>query len=228
MLASLGAAACVEYVEATGEATSSSGGSGPAASADAATDAALPAIVCDPAEVPVAPALYVSPDGADTNAGTAAAPFRTLGAALASIERPGLVSTVVLAEGEYTSDLVVGHALAGVTVRGGFVHQAATWTRDCADGARDRTTLRADARGLTATSSFGLRTVVLATKSAGASSATGARRVIVWCTRYRYGHPGHADRRAPSRGHWRSGWRGRRTCTGHRNHRLRRHGLRQR
>ncbi len=67
--------------------------------------------------------VFVSPTGSDTNAGTKAAPFQTIGKALASA---GALTRVYVCEGTYAEDVSIAAPVDGVSIYGGF--SCADWT----------------------------------------------------------------------------------------------------
>ena len=67
--------------------------------------------------------VFVSPTGSDANAGTKAAPFQTIGKALASV---GTLTRVYVCEGTYGEDVSMAPPVDGVSLYGGF--KCADWT----------------------------------------------------------------------------------------------------
>jgi hypothetical protein len=90
-----------------------------------------PPLVCDMTQDPKnAPGclddrvgIFVSPTGSDTNAGTKAAPFQTIGKALASV---GSLTRVYVCEGTYAEDVTIAAPVDGVSIYGGF--SCADWS----------------------------------------------------------------------------------------------------
>ncbi|HEY1959033.1 MAG TPA: hypothetical protein VGH28_25645 [Polyangiaceae bacterium] len=61
--------------------------------------------------------VFVSPSGSDTNPGTKAAPFQTIGKALTSV---GTLTRVYVCEGTYAEDVSIAPPVDGVSIYGGF------------------------------------------------------------------------------------------------------------
>lgn len=110
----------------------------PPASTDGGDDGGLPSLdgaVCDrsasPHDDPCANterySVYVSPTGADSNAGTKSAPMRTIGAALVSAKQQGKAH-VVACDGAYDEHLTLSDTTAGISLHGGF--HCTTWAFD--------------------------------------------------------------------------------------------------
>lgn len=64
--------------------------------------------------------FFVSPNGADTNAGTKAAPFKTIGAGITAAAAAAKQPNVYVCAGSYPENLVIKNAPAGVALHGGF------------------------------------------------------------------------------------------------------------
>nr|UXE44893.1 hypothetical protein Hi04_10k_c3883_00002 [uncultured bacterium] len=71
--------------------------------------------------------FFVSPNGADTNAGTKLAPFKTIGAGITAASGAALKPNVYICEGAYHENLVIKGAPAGVALHGGF--DCASWAQ---------------------------------------------------------------------------------------------------
>jgi hypothetical protein len=64
--------------------------------------------------------FFVSPSGADTNAGSKLAPFKTIGAGIAAASAAAKQPNVYVCAGSYPENLVIKNAPAGVALHGGF------------------------------------------------------------------------------------------------------------
>jgi hypothetical protein len=143
-----------------GTGTGGSGGSGPDAP-------------CDPAETPLATGLFVSPSGDGmTGDGSAAAPFKTIAAAMVAAAGKGGV--IYLDQGTYAEAVAfTGLVASGVTIDGSWLRSNSIWLRRC--GERDKTVIAApSAVAMTvvdAGTKSGLSNLTLRTKAAGASAA---------------------------------------------------------
>jgi hypothetical protein len=67
--------------------------------------------------------VFVSATGSDTNAGTKAAPFATIGKALSSV---GALTRVYVCEGTYSEDVSITPPVDGISIYGGF--KCSDWT----------------------------------------------------------------------------------------------------
>jgi hypothetical protein len=114
--------------------------------------------------------VFVSPNGTDgPNAGTKAAPFKTLGAALTAAKAAR--KHVIACEGKYEEKVVLGAPLDGTYLHGGF--DCGTWTYDASkevEVAPDTTGYALEIRGLT-TGAF-LEDIAFASKDATADGAS--------------------------------------------------------
>jgi hypothetical protein len=146
----------------TGISTGSGGGGGSG-----------PDAPCDPAEAPLATGLFVSPTGDGmTGDGSAAAPFKTISAAMVATAGKGGV--IYLDQGTYAETLAfTGMAASGVTIDGSWLRANSIWMRRC--GERDKTLIAAPtAVAMTvanAGTKSGLSNLTLQTKATGASVA---------------------------------------------------------
>lgn len=133
---------------------------------------------CDATAKPVANALYVSTTGDDSLAGSAAAPVKTLAAAL-SLAKSKSATDIYIDEGTYAEAVTI---TTPATLHGGWKAQGASWSKDCSDTVvgltivRSPTTRAVDASGFTGAA--GLDTITLVTK-AQAESAESAIAVRV-------------------------------------------------
>ncbi len=64
--------------------------------------------------------FFVSPNGVDTNAGSKAAPFKTIGVGIAAASATAKQPNVYVCAGSYPENLVIKNAPAGVALHGGF------------------------------------------------------------------------------------------------------------
>jgi hypothetical protein len=64
--------------------------------------------------------FFVSPSGADTNAGSKLAPFKTIAAGIAAVSAAAKQPNVYVCAGSYPENLVIKNAPAGVALHGGF------------------------------------------------------------------------------------------------------------
>ena len=134
---------------------------------------------CDANEAPSPTGIYVSKDGNDTSGtGTTIAPFASVGKAVtAAIQSAS--KDVYVAEDTYVepTELVVKETAAGIRVHGGWKKAGLTWTKDCAEGFRDRTVISSPTNvGIrvqyaTVAGPFELEGLTLTTKGQGASPA---------------------------------------------------------
>ena len=90
--------------------------------------AAQDLILADGFDVDLTTAYFVSPDGVDTNPGTAALPFQTIGKGIAAGFADGLKKNVLVAGGTYGESVALAN---GVSVFGGY--QAGSWVRDTSE-----------------------------------------------------------------------------------------------
>jgi len=152
--------------------------SGDASPVDGSADVAdeplpPPKPTCDPSAKPSTSAIFVSPTGDDTLAGTAAAPVKTLAVAL-SLAKAQSATDVYIDEGTYSEAVAIA---SPTTLHGGWKAQGANWSKDCSDtvvGAtivRSPTTQAVAAKGFTGAA--GLDTLTLVTKAQGASGESG-------------------------------------------------------
>jgi hypothetical protein len=143
----------------SGSGTGGGGGSGPDAP-------------CDPAETPLATGIFVSTTGdVMTGDGSAAAPFKTISAAMAAAGKGGVI---YLDQGTYAETVAfTGMAASGVTIDGSWLRANSIWMRRC--GERDKTLIAApSAVAMTvanAGTKSGLSNLTLQTRAAGAPVA---------------------------------------------------------
>ncbi len=143
------------------------------APADAATEAGPvppPKPPCDPSAVPPASAVFVSTSGDDLLGGTAAAPVKTIGKALA-LAKAQAASDVIVEQGVYAEEVTIASA---TIVHGGWKATGARWTKDCSDGVVSVTVIRSTTARAVTVSGFagtaGLDTLTIATKGQAAAS----------------------------------------------------------
>jgi hypothetical protein len=127
---------------------------------------------CDPAETPLATGIFVSPTGDGmTGNGSAAAPFKTITAAMAAAAMAS-GGVIYLDQGTYAETVAfTGTVASGVTIDGSWARVDLPWKRRC--GERDKTVIAApSAVAMTvvdAGTKSGLSNLTLQTKSPGAS-----------------------------------------------------------
>ncbi|MBI2389782.1 MAG: hypothetical protein HYV09_09340, partial [Deltaproteobacteria bacterium] len=150
------------------------------ATADAAPDATTGdgadanAPACDPAAVPDdAMGIFASPVGSDASGdGTRLKPYKSITVAMKAARGLGR-SRVFLDVGTYAEAVTFADSTPGIFVEGGWKATGASWTRNCAAGARAQTVIAAPT-GVAVladlvTHRSGLRGVTIATKSKGAT-----------------------------------------------------------
>lgn len=133
-----------------------------------------PPPACDPAAVPDdAMGVFASPVGSDASGdGTRLKPYKSIAVAMKAARGIGR-SRVFLDVGTYAEAVTFADATPGIFVEGGWKATGASWTRNCAAGARAQTVIAAP----TAVAIFadavthrsGVRSLTIATKSKGAT-----------------------------------------------------------
>lgn len=129
---------------------------------------------CDPTAAPEAEAIFVSPAGLDSNAGSAQLPVKTLSTALTKA-KANLAKRIYLQVGDYSeaSTLVFTEAEGGIIIEGGWNKQGAKWSPACADDRRLSTTIAVASnvavRVTDVAVASALRHLTLATKAQGIS-----------------------------------------------------------